>query len=211
MKILRLLTIRLIFFGGLVAALALPTGALAGVVNETTAKTGIHKTTTKKNVKKAVKKSVKKSAKKPAKKVAKPAAKPTDFTGKYVSAAKDGINVLADPASDAAVRWEIFDKFPLLVKKRQGAWLQVTDFEGDTGWIRDSQVTGEKSVIVCKKRINLRPEPNTNKNNPLVAVVRYGVLFTPMEKKADWLKVRHADGTEGWLKNDLVWPSNPLD
>jgi SH3-like domain-containing protein len=37
------------------------------------------------------------------------------------------------------------------------------------------------------------------------------VVFTPLEKKGDWLKVRHPDGTNGWINKDLVWPSDPLD
>ena len=203
MKILRLFTIRILLCTALVAALALPTEAAAGTVTKPTTKTVAHKTTAHKAVKKTVKKASKKTTK--------PIVKPVAITGRYVSAAKDGINVLANPAADAEVRWEIFEKFPLMVKKHQGAWLQVSDFEGDTGWIQNSLVTGDKSVIVCKKRINLHQEPNTDKSNPLVAVVRYGVVFTPLEKKDDWLKVRHADGTVGWLNKDLVWPSDPLD
>lgn len=199
MKILRFFTIRIILLAGLLVALALPTGADAKTVTKTTTKKVAHKTSTHKAGKKTVHK------------VAKPATKRVTITGKYVSGAKDGINVLADPTTDAEVRWEIFNKFPLMVKKRQGSWLQVTDFEGDTGWIQDSLVTGDKSVIVCKKRINLRQNPSTDNNNPVVAVVRYGVVFTPLEKKDDWLKVRYADKTEGWLKKDLVWPTNPLD
>jgi SH3-like domain-containing protein len=207
MKILRLISIRILLCAGLIAALAMPPKIAAETITKTTA----HKTTSKKVVKKTVKKAVKKGTKKDTKKIIKPVARPIATTGKYVSAAKDGINVLANPAPDAELRWEIFDRFPLLIKKRQGAWLQVTDFEGDTGWIQDSLITAEKSVIVCKQKIHLRQDPNDDKNNPIIANVKYGVIFTPLEKKGDWLKVRHADKTEGWLNKDLVWPSDPLD
>jgi SH3-like domain-containing protein len=215
MKILRLVTIRILLCAGLVAALALPPHAAAKTDPKNTDRTAVHKTTAKKSVKKTVKKTVKKVTKKTTKKASKaplkPAAPSLASPAEYVSAAKDGVTVRANPAADADASWEIFDKFPLRVKKRQGAWLQVSDFEGDTGWIQESLVTGAKSVIVSKKRINLRQDPNSDTNNPVVAVVRYGVVFTPLEKKDDWLKVRYADGTEGWLNKDLVWPANPLD
>lgn len=215
MKILRLITIRMLLCVGLVAALALPPEAAAKTVTKTTEKTVAHKTKSKskskKSNKKVTKAANKKAAKPAAKKVAKPVDKPAEPAGRYVSAAKNGIYVLAGPATSAEDLWEVFDGFPLMVKKRQGAWLQVTDFEGDTGWIQDSLVKADKSVIVNKKRINLRQDPNADTNNPIIANVKYGVIFTPLEKNGDWLRVRYDDKTEGWLNKELVWPSDPLD
>ncbi len=128
----------------------------------------------------------------------------------YVSVRKDGVNVRSGPSTSDEVRWEVFDHFPLQVVKTQGDWDQVTDFEGDTGWIHSSLLSKDKSVIVCKDKVNLRTAPNTDKDTGIVAIVKYGVVFTPLAKKGDWLKVRHADGTEGWIHKDMVWPSDPL-
>lgn len=207
MKILRLLTIRILLCAGLVAVLAMPPKAAATTARKTTTKSTVKTKTHKAATKKAIKKTAKKTAKKPFS----PAAKPVHMTGKYVSAAGEGITILTNPSTNAEGRWEIFEKYPLQINKHQGAWLEVTDFEGDTGWIKDSQVTNDKTVIVCKKRITLRQDPNADSNNPIVANVRYGVIFTPLEKNGAWLKVRYDAKTEGWLGKDTVWPSNPLD
>jgi SH3-like domain-containing protein len=133
------------------------------------------------------------------------------LAAEYVSVQKDGVNVRSGPSTSAEVRWEVFKSFPLQVVKRQGDWAQVTDFEGDTGWIYAALLSPEKSVIVRKSKVNLRDQPNTDKDTRIIAIVKYGVVFTPLEKKGDWLKVRHADGTEGWISRDLVWPADPLD
>jgi SH3-like domain-containing protein len=227
MNILRLSTIRILFITGLITILAMPTEAVAETDSKTTTPSvSQEKSHPKKSTKKAAKK--RKAAKKVAKKVIKKASRkksrkvatrkavaapPQSVThpGKYVSAAKDGVNVRTTPSTEAKIHYEIFEKFPLLVKKRQGEWLQIADFEGDTGWIHDSLVTADKSVIVHKKRVNLRQDPNADPNNPIIAVARYGVVLTPVEKKDDWLKVRHADSTEGWLNKELVWPADSLD
>lgn len=182
MKILRLLTLRNLLFASLVVSL-LAAFALPPEV------------------------AARKATRKSGKHVSKPAA----ITGKYVSVTKDGVNVRSYPSTSAEVRWELFKRYPLLVKKRKGAWLQVADFEGDSGWIHESLVSDKKSVIAVRKRINLRQDPNSDPNNPIIAVIRYGVVFTPLEKSGDWLRVRHADNTEGWLNKDLVWPPDPLD
>ena len=133
------------------------------------------------------------------------------LAAEYVSVQKDGVNVRSGPSTKDEVRWEVFKNFPLQVVKRQGDWVQVTDFEGDTGWIYSSLLSTNKSVIVRKSKVNLRDQPNTDKGTRIIAIVKYGVVFTPLEKKDDWLKVRHADGTVGWISRDLVWPADPLD
>ena len=134
----------------------------------------------------------------------------TAMAAEYVSVLKDGVNVRSGPSTTDVVRWEVFKSFPLQVVKRQGDWAQVTDFEGDTGWIYSSLLSPDKSVIVSKPKVNLRDRPSTDKGTRVIAIVKYGVVFTPLEKKGEWLKVRHADGTEGWISKDLVWPSDPL-
>ena len=133
------------------------------------------------------------------------------LAAEYVSVLKDGVNVRSGPSTSDEVRWEVFKNFPLKVDQRQGDWAQVTDFEGDTGWIYSSLLSPDKSVIVRKAKVNLRDQPNTDKGTRIIAIVKYGVVFTPLEEKGDWLKVRHADGTEGWINKDLVWPPDPLD
>lgn len=131
--------------------------------------------------------------------------------GEYVSVSADGVFVRATPSAKGEKRSELFSGFPLKVVQRQDQWLRVIDFEGDEGWIQAAQLSGEKAVIANRKKINLREDPNSDKNNPIVAIVKYGVVFTPLEQKGEWLKVRHAEGVEGWVQKDLVWPANPLD
>jgi SH3-like domain-containing protein len=133
------------------------------------------------------------------------------LAAEYVSVRKDGVNVRSGPSTSNEVRWEVFNNFPLQVLKHEGEWAQVTDFEGDTGWIHASLLSSDKSVIVRKAKVNLREQPDTDNNTRVIAIVKYGVVFTPLEKKGDWLKVRHPDGTNGWINKDLVWPSDPLD
>jgi|GEM_PF-558490 len=236
-NILRLLVTRGLLILGLIAALALPFEAVTQAAETSggkvaqksatkksgkraTRKTAKHKAkkSAKKPAKKSARKSVKKTAKNPARKVAveipAPAAAapaPLDTAAVFVSAARDGANIRTTPADGGEIASEVFTGFPLKIKKRQGAWLQVADFEGETGWIHESLVAADRSVIVCKKKINLRQDPNDDVNNPIVAVARYGVVFTAVEKKADWLKVRYDDGTEGWLSKGMVWPSEVLD
>jgi len=131
------------------------------------------------------------------------------LAGDYVSVTKDGANIRSAPDAKKELLWEVFKDFPLQVTKRQKEWVEVKDFEGDQGWIYANLVSSkEKRVIVKANTANLRSEPS--KESKSVATVKYGVVFTPLEKKGEWLKVKHEDGTSGWISNSLVWPPDIL-
>lgn len=133
---------------------------------------------------------------------------PVLAANEYVTVKKDGVNIRSKPTTKSEVLWEVFKDFPLQVINHKGDWLETKDFEGDTGWIYKTLVDNEKRVIVKVNTANMRIGPG--KNYELVATVKYGVVFTPLAKESDWIKVKHEDGTTGWIYKDLLWPSDPL-
>lgn len=130
------------------------------------------------------------------------------FAAEYMSVKKDGVNIRSGPDTNKEILWEVFKSFPLMVIERQGKWSHVQDFEGDRGWIYSPLITNKKTVIVKVKAANMRIGPG--KNYESNATIKYGVIFYPIEKEGDWLKVKHEDGTTGWVFKDLVWPNDPL-
>lgn len=129
----------------------------------------------------------------------------------YVSVKSDSVNVRSGPSTNNPVRWEVFQSFPLEVLKREKEWINCLDFEGDQGWIHEDLVVDKPTVIVRKSKINLRTIPSTGSDSKVIALVKYGVVFNVLAKDGEWLKLRHADNTEGWVHRDLVWPIDPLD
>jgi SH3-like domain-containing protein len=128
----------------------------------------------------------------------------SSFAAEYVSVNKDGVNLRSGPGTNHEILWEVFTGFPLQVIGRQGDWLHTVDFEGDKGWVHSPLVNSGKTVIVKVKLGNMRQGPGTNYET--VARVKYGVVFQPDTRQGDWVKVRHRDGTVGWLHNELIWP-----
>ena len=84
----------------------------------------------------------------------------------------------------------------------------MVDFEGDKGWIYETLVSSKKTVIVSVDTANMRSGPTTN--DPIIATVKKGVVFDPIEMKNDWIKVKYKNELTGWMHNSLVWPANPL-
>lgn len=122
----------------------------------------------------------------------------------YASISKDGVNLRSGPNTNKEILWEVFKGFPVKILSRQGEWAQVADFEGDKGWIYSPLLSNSKTVIVKVDTANMRSGPGTNYE--VVAKVKYGVVFVPSERRGEWVKVAHDDGTSGWLHTSLIWP-----
>ncbi|ADH85146.1 SH3 domain-containing protein [Desulfurivibrio alkaliphilus] len=131
---------------------------------------------------------------------------PATALADYVSVQRDKINIRSGPGTDHEILWEVFRDFPLKVISRQGEWAQIEDFEKDRGWVYTPLVGNEKRVIVQVEVANLRVGPGTNYE--VKATVRYGVVFEPLERRRDWVKLQHSDGTTGWMSTNLLWPSD---
>lgn len=122
-----------------------------------------------------------------------------------VSVLKDGANVRTGPSTTDQVAMELFQGYPLKVLEKKGDWIKISDFENDTGWISKTLVGPGNTVIVnAQKTINMRSEPSTTAT--IVANIERGVVLTKISAKGDWVKVKHAKGTEGWISKSLLWP-----
>ena len=126
----------------------------------------------------------------------------------YVSVKKDGVNIRSGPSTSDKVVWQVFESFPLKVVERKGKWAHVEDFEGDTGWIYETLLSSQKTVIVKVDTANMRAGSSTGV--PVVATVKKGVVFDVVQMKGDWVEVNYKDELTGWMHNSLLWPDNPL-
>ncbi len=127
------------------------------------------------------------------------------FGAPVVSVKKDNVNVRSGPGTNFPVSMELFKGYPLKVLETKGDWLKISDFENDSGWIYAPLVTPGSTVITNgKKSVNMRSEPNTSAS--IVATVDRGVVLTKLSTQGKWVKVRHSQGTTGWIYSPLVWP-----
>lgn len=125
-----------------------------------------------------------------------------------VSVKGDKVNLRSGPGLQHTVKWEYGSGFPLEILKKQGDWLQVEDFENETGWIHKSHVQKASQVIVKANKdqeqaINIRSGPGNDK--AIIGNAFYGVVFSILEVKNDWVKVQHESGLSGWINKSLLW------
>ncbi len=120
-----------------------------------------------------------------------------------VSVKGSTLNMREGPGTNTSVMWELKRGYPLQVTKRQGTWLQVRDFEGDSGWVARS-LTGNAPHHVVKARVaNVRSGPGAQ--HRVVGKAEYGELLRTREKRAGWVRVEREEGVSGWIAKQLLW------
>jgi uncharacterized protein YgiM (DUF1202 family) len=124
-------------------------------------------------------------------------------TTRMVSAAVDELSLRTGPGTRYEAVWTVAKGYPLKVLSKRGNWLKVSDFENDKAWVY-APMTGKTAHHVVKaERANLRRSASTR--SAIVAKLRYGDVLRTLERRGDWLKVRLAGGTTGWIAKRLTW------
>lgn len=112
-------------------------------------------------------------------------------------------NMRSGPGTENAVMWQVEQYHPVIVIEKKGNWYKIKDFENDMAWLHKSLLENVESVITHKDKCNVRSKPDTN--STILFTVDRGVPFKVMEKKGDWIRIRHVDGDVGWIHKTLVW------
>jgi SH3-like domain-containing protein len=126
-------------------------------------------------------------------------------SAEFVCVNKDGVNVRTEPDTNSPVYMELFSGYPLQIIDKKDSWYKVRDFEKDSGWVYSPLTEECKTVIVnVASTANMRSGPATS--NSVVAVIERGVVLELLERKGQWVNVKHVSGRQGWIYSPLVWP-----
>lgn len=121
----------------------------------------------------------------------------------FVSVSAREANVRAGPGTQHAVHWSLSRGYPLQIIARRGEWLQVRDFEKDTGWVHRS-LTGKSTHMAVQARVaNMRQQPRAKA--ALAGKLTQGDLVRTLERRGDWVRVRTENGKTGWVAHRLLW------
>jgi SH3-like domain-containing protein len=119
----------------------------------------------------------------------------------------DRAAILYDAPSTRADRLFVASRaypFEVLVKLEQ--WTKVRDVNGEVGWVENRALGERRTVMVTVPVADVRAAPNAQA--PLVFEAYKQVVLDAIEPPADgWVKVRHRDGQEGYVRVAQVWGS----
>ncbi|QGW83235.1 SH3 domain-containing protein [Variovorax paradoxus] len=120
-----------------------------------------------------------------------------------VSSAVTTLNMRTGPGQRHEAHWTVGKGYPFRVIGRKGDWLRVSDFENDKAWVYGPMTSKTRHHVVKAKVAILRRSASTR--SPVVKRARYGDVLRTLERRGDWVKVRHEGGATGWVARRLVW------
>jgi len=113
--------------------------------------------------------------------------------------------VLYDAPSVRADRLYVASRhypFEVLVKLDQ--WTKVRDADGAVAWVENRSLGDRQTVIVTVPLADVRAGPNAQ--SALVFEAYKQVLLEVMEAPAEgWVRVRHRDGQQGYIRVSHIW------
>ena len=113
--------------------------------------------------------------------------------------------ILYDAPSTRADRLFVASRhypFEVLVKLDQ--WTKVRDANGEVAWVENSALGDRPTVVVTVPLADVRAAPDAQ--SPLVFEAYKQVILERLEPAAaGWIKVRHRDGQQGFVRTAHVW------
>jgi SH3-like domain-containing protein len=117
----------------------------------------------------------------------------------------EGGAVLYDaPSREATPLYVVTADYPLEVIVQTEHWVKVRDHMGALTWIEKPKLGERHTVVVTASsaEAHLRPEDGA----PIAFVAAQDVALELVgQAPGGWLRVRHADGADGYLRASLVW------
>ncbi len=113
--------------------------------------------------------------------------------------------ILYDAPSARADRLFVASRFyPFEVLVKLDQWTKVRDADGSVAWVENRALGDRATVLVTVPLADIRAAPNAQ--SALVFEGYKALLLEVMEPVTDgWLKVRHRDGQQGFIRVSHVW------
>ena len=126
------------------------------------------------------------------------------YAGEYRSVGEGGAVLYDAPSLQATPLYVVTKDYPLELVVQLEHWVKVRDHTGTLSWIEKQRLGEQHTVVVTASsaEAHLRPEEGA----PVAFVAAQDVVLELVEQASGgWLRVRHADGVDGYLRASLVW------
>lgn len=113
--------------------------------------------------------------------------------------------VMYDAPSRASTPVYVASRFyPVEVIVNLDAWVKVRDHTGTLSWVEKKALLERRMVLVIAPSVEVRTR--AEENAPVAFNATQNVALDLVEiAPGGWVRVRHTDGSGGYLKSGLVW------
>src|SRR6267154_3433886 len=123
---------------------------------------------------------------------------------RFASLRSDEVNVRTGPGSRYPVDWVFKRKaMPVEIVAEYENWRKIRDWQGASGWVHQSLLTGKRSFIIPAKSASLHKTPANAAE--VVAKLEPEVMGEIRSCSGEWCRVRVSSGVSGWLERTQLW------
>ena len=122
---------------------------------------------------------------------------------KFMTTKYNEVNVRNGPGLNHLKIYKIYKKgYPLKIIKRFENWKKVSDYQGISGWISDSQLSDQQYVIMIKEQGYIFKFPDMESKK--IALVKKSYVLKCEKCESNWCLVKEQK-TKGWVKKQDLW------
>jgi SH3-like domain-containing protein len=126
---------------------------------------------------------------------------------RFASMRSDDVNVRAGPGTRYPVEWVFQRKnMPVEVISEFDTWRRIRDWQGATGWVHQSMLTGKRTVVVTAREAALLRTPEAGA--PPVARLENAVQGDVLNCKGSFCRIE-VQKHRGWIERKQVWGIYP--
>ncbi len=94
--------------------------------------------------------------------------------------------------------------YPVEVISADGTWVRVRDFAGDLAWVERKALADRQAVLVIVPTVEARLQPDDRSASAFQAA--NGVVLDVVDANSPgWIRVRHRDGSTGFVRLREIW------
>jgi SH3-like domain-containing protein len=126
--------------------------------------------------------------------------------GDFLSVGEPSAVLYDAPSRNAKPLYVVSRHYPVEVIVNLEAWVKVRDHTGALSWVERRLLAEQRMVVVTAPSAEARVRPEDGAPVAFVAAQNVALEllgFVP----GGWLRVRHADGANGYLPAGVVWGS----
>lgn len=132
------------------------------------------------------------------------AAAATAAQAQFLSVGENAAVLYDAPSRNAKPLYVVSRHYPLEVIVNLEAWVKVRDHTGALTWVERKTLVERRMVVVTAPSAEARVRPEDGAPAAFVAVQNVALELLGMVP-GGWLRVRHPDGADGYLRTSLVW------
>lgn len=124
---------------------------------------------------------------------------------RFASLRSDEVNVRTGPGTRYPVDWVFKRKLmPVEIVAEYENWRKIRDWQGASGWVHQSLLTGKRSFIIPARAASLHKTPAEQAD--IVAKLDPEVTGEIRACQGDWCRIKVANaGVTGWVERTDIW------